>query len=359
MQQTSGSGVRELGDAILMAAGLAAVVQVKARTEHGQSIERERSWLDSRIAKATRQAAGTIRKLATKPAVTLINERNRGIEIIPAGKTWLSVVVIDHPGVADYVPRESAIVLLRRDWDFLFDQLRSTVAVLQYLDRIKDMAPVALGTETVRYYELASADAAAEPGAVDSRLIEAGGYQISGPLLPRTPAGSDSPFHFVLRTLLEDIATAPVRPDAFAALLDVLAAVDALPIAHRTDIGRELLQWFHDMPPADSDTYMWRTKTIDLPGRPTIILAANNQHDALSREAFGKYVRLRHQQLAELDSSDLEMMTVGVMITPRHDERRPWDTSMVATRGDQQFTVEERASLERLWGLPGHRQPEA
>ena len=104
---------------------------------------------------------------------------------------------------------------------------------------------------------------------------------------------------------------------------------------------------------------MWRTKTIDLPGRPTIILAANNQHDALTREAFGTYVRLRHQQLAELDSSDLEMMTVGVMITPRPDDHRPWDTSMVATRGDQGFSVEERGSLERLWGLPGHRQPEA
>ncbi|WP_433789739.1 hypothetical protein [Actinoplanes sp. CA-252034] len=161
IQQASGSGVRELGDAILMAGDLAAVVQVKARTERGQNLQRERSWLDSRIVKAARQAVGTIRKLGTKPAITLINERDRGIEIRPAGKTWLSVVVIDHPGVPDYVPREHATVLLRRDWDFLFDQLRSTVAVLQYLKRVEGLDPVALGDETIRYYELVHRDSVA------------------------------------------------------------------------------------------------------------------------------------------------------------------------------------------------------
>jgi hypothetical protein len=54
-----------------------------------------------------------------------------------------------------------AIALTRRDWDFLFDQLRSTTAVLDYLFRAAAASPVPLGDEPARYYQLAAADAAA------------------------------------------------------------------------------------------------------------------------------------------------------------------------------------------------------
>ena len=43
-------------------------------------------------------------------------------------------------------------------------------------------------------------------------------------------------------------------------------------------------------------------------------------------------------------------MTVGVLLTPRTDGLRPWDTSMAATRGDQHFEPDLRAALEHLWG---------
>lgn len=56
-----------------------------------------------------------------------------------------------------------AIALTRRDWDFLFDQLRSTTAVLDYLFRAAAKSAVALGEEPVRYYEFAAADAEGSP----------------------------------------------------------------------------------------------------------------------------------------------------------------------------------------------------
>jgi len=50
-------------------------------------------------------------------------------------------------------------VLLRRDWEFVFEQLKSTSAVIAYFDRVAGET-VTLGNEFVRYYDLAQADAA-------------------------------------------------------------------------------------------------------------------------------------------------------------------------------------------------------
>ncbi|MER8199367.1 hypothetical protein ABTY00_36255 [Streptomyces microflavus] len=61
-----------------------------------------------------------------------------------------------------------ALTLTRRGWDFLFDQLRSTTAVLDYLFRAAGEPPIALGDEPVRYYEFAAADAFAPPEDVDT-----------------------------------------------------------------------------------------------------------------------------------------------------------------------------------------------
>jgi hypothetical protein len=56
-------------------------------------------------------------------------------------------------------------VLLRRDWEFLFEQLKSTRAVLGYLERVAGEA-WELGREAARYFRLAQADEAAEPSPI-------------------------------------------------------------------------------------------------------------------------------------------------------------------------------------------------
>ncbi|MFF1649676.1 hypothetical protein [Streptomyces sp. NPDC058240] len=53
--------------------------------------------------------------------------------------------------------------LTRRDRDFLFNELRSTTAVLDYLYRAAKEPAVPLGEEAVRYYELAATDAYTPP----------------------------------------------------------------------------------------------------------------------------------------------------------------------------------------------------
>ena len=168
-QRSLGSGTREVGDAIVVVGDVAAAVQVKAREAPTGREERERAWLDRRISKAARQAIGTIRTVTTV-ATMLMNERGRRIEIDGSAKSWVPVVVVDHPDPpSGYSPSLSGsvpvVVLLRRDWEFLFEQLKSTDAVIRYLHRVRRMPPVALGEEPVRYYELAAADTASPPRA--------------------------------------------------------------------------------------------------------------------------------------------------------------------------------------------------
>lgn len=55
----------------------------------------------------------------------------------------------------------------------------------------------------------------------------------------------------------------------------------------------------------------------------------------------------------ELMPERAEMLSVGVLLTPRHDGYRPWDTTLVATRGDQGLDPRSRDALELLWGPLG------
>ncbi|MCE0445379.1 hypothetical protein LT493_11295 [Streptomyces tricolor] len=130
---------------------------------------------------------------------------------------WIAVFLLDHPGVpegtiASWQPiGMPAIALTRRDWDFLFDQLRSTTAVLDYLFRAAAEPPIALGEEPVRYYELAAADADAPSKEIDTELVGRGGTLISTPQLPQAPAGDDGTrAHLMIRVMLEDIAHSPL-----------------------------------------------------------------------------------------------------------------------------------------------------
>ncbi len=91
--RATGSGVRELGDAIITVGDVAAAVQVKARSAPSKDPERERAWLDRQIDKAARQASGTIRTLNSSSEI-LVNERRRRVPIDGRLKSWVAVVVV-------------------------------------------------------------------------------------------------------------------------------------------------------------------------------------------------------------------------------------------------------------------------
>ena len=60
-------------------------------------------------------------------------------------------------------------------------------------------------------------------------------------------------------------------------------------------------------------------------------------------------VTLRHQQMYEALGDDDDLLTVGLLLTPRNDGRRPWDTTLAAVRGDLELNAEYRQELEELW----------
>ena len=120
-------------------------------------------WLNKNVAAGARQARGTIRSLRSGP-LELVNYRGRTVHCDGAKISWAGVVIVDHPSppeIVATVPAEHevpVVVLLRRDWDFLFDQLRSVSAVADYIHRVSSLEPIPIGHEFVRYHELARAD---------------------------------------------------------------------------------------------------------------------------------------------------------------------------------------------------------
>lgn len=263
--------------------------------------------------------------------------------------------MVDHPGVEGYVPPGHAVVLLRREWEFLFEQLKSTYAVMEYLRRVSDKDSVPLGDEPVRYYKLAAADAVAPPCPLDPRLTGFTHKSGSAPLLPQAPAGHrDDQHHTLLRAVLEDIATAPL-PEGIqqSELLDLLAAIDATPVGYRAELGRLWLAMLRQVAGAPSSETVWRFRSHIWPDRPYLLFGATTRYDSLVQRAFSTHVSLRHQQHVEVIPERREMMTVGVLLTPRADGRRPWDTTLMATHGDQGIDADDRAVLEQLWGQIG------
>jgi hypothetical protein len=351
-QRSRGAATREWGDAILVVGSRAACVQVKSRHAPSSSETREGLWLDKNIDKAVRQASGTIRDLTAVVEATLVNLRGRQVVIRANTVDWLRVVVVDHPGLRGYVPSAPAVVLMRRDWEFLFEQLKSTYAVMEYLQRVSVLDPVPLGEEFIRYFKLAAADAATTPEPVDPRIAPFATATGSEPLLPQAPAGhEDDPAHFLIRAVLEDIATSRL-PDGVEQidLLELLAAIDATPVSYRAGLGKMWLTWLREIDTSPSSMVSWRFRGHIWPDRPYLIFGAAPRHSELIQAAFGRYVSLRHQQHLELMPERAEMLTVGVVLTPRTDGVRPWDTTSISTRGSQEFGEDERPALEHLWG---------
>jgi hypothetical protein len=61
---------------------------------------------------------------------------------------------------------------------------------------------------------------------------------------------------------------------------------------------------------------------------------------------------MRHHERG-ISGGDLDALTsVGVLVTPRRDGYREWDTTVLAVTGDPQFTEEELHNSRTLWNTP-------
>jgi hypothetical protein len=333
------------------------VVQVKGRRTPSNDPARERLWIEKNVKTALNQARGTIRRLKRGP-IELTNARGRMLEIDGSRVRWMSVVVIDHETPPSDVPAPAldpaapAVVMLRRDWDFLFDQLKSTHALVGYLERVVG-DPIGLGDEPLRYYRLAIADHEAEPSGIDPALV-GDGRTVSAPSLPLLRHPEDTRAHLLVRSIFEDIALAPLPDGNERDRLAVLAELDRLPVNHRAGIGHFLEDGLAKTVEAMDDETVWRFRRFAA-GLERIHLAFGvcSESSEMHRDLFSSWVQLRHYEHCQA-RGDADITTVGVLLTPRRDGRRAFDTTMVAVRGELHFSNEEIQALRQTWA--GHKE---
>jgi hypothetical protein len=308
-----GAASRELGDRLVFAGERGAVLQVKSRVAFTGDAVEERRWLEKHAEKAIRQADGTIRRLRGGRART-VSARGREVEIDGVGCKWISVVVLDHPSPPDdlAIPlsgaRNPGVVLTRRDWEFLFRQLKSTTAVLGYLERVAGEEH-ALGAEAQRYFNLALADAAAPPGKLDERIL-ANGIPHSGPLLPIKEAAETDDYreHLLIRSILEDVArTSAPGIDELKRLI-TLSRLDQLTPNDRVMIGRYLIEGLGGFFTSPPGTSIWRVRRIV--GKfarehySQLCFGTSSGWGEADRGMFGSWLQLRHHQLFHLLDRD-------------------------------------------------------
>jgi hypothetical protein len=351
-----GAATREVGDGTIISGRRGLSIQVKSREATPDDPEREARWLNKNVAAGARQARGTIRSLRAGP-LELVNGRGRTVHCDGAKISWAGVVIVDHPSPPEIVATVTAahevpvVALLRRDWDFLFDQLRSVSAVADYIHRISSLEPKEVGREFVRYYELARADdeVAAKPS---QWITDLGASPVSRPILPKTPPSSgDSVGHTMFRIILEEIAAVEIDRDE-AERLRMLALIDRFNVSDRADLGRLLLTRLDEVMTAPTGQTMWRfRRVVQDDGGLQLAFGVCSQLTPVHREAFSQWAMLRHNDFMEkvVVPAGVTQTTVAVLLTPRYDRFRPWDTTVVAMDGELGLEAEELAAMGALW----------
>ncbi len=239
----------------------------------------------------------------------------------------------------------------RRDWDFLFHQLRSATAVVEYLHRVAGDDPPALATEPMRYYEFAQADEdtvstpAAWTDALDSTPLTA-------PTLPKEPVSvDDNVGHSLFRAVLETIATIPIQTTE-ANRLEMLTLLDRLPVATRASMGRLVLEHLAAVAEHPMGTVGWRFRRVMLDdGELQLVFGAGAGATALLHEILHQRTIFWHEDMIERTGvSELERaVTIAVMVSPRYDGTRPWDTTTLFIKGPTGLTSDEIAELRESW----------
>ncbi len=350
-----GSGRRELGDGLIVVGDLAVVVQVKTREAPTSDSAKERRWLDRKATDGLRQGNGTVRRLCLRPEL-LTNLRGTTLEIDGNSLRWLSVVVLDHSDPPENVTptltiaKHPAVVVLRRDWEFLFDQLKSTYAVVQYFERVAE-EELALGDEPMRYYDLARADAEASPSEFPKDL-RGSGVVMSAPLLPMAPAARDDRHaHQIVRAMFEDIAVTRLTTSSEEDRLRILAELDRLPVAQRAAVGRFVLDAMRTVSQHRGTGVIWQMRSVRGEGGRTHLAfgACSHPYNENIKTGFTLWTQLRHHDVVSVTGDTDRLTTVAVLVTPRNDGRRPWDTSVSAVSGDVGLTEAELRELRELW----------
>jgi hypothetical protein len=95
------------------------------------------------------------------------------------------------------------------------------------------------------------------------------------------------------------------------------------------------------------------------PTAPQLDFGMCSRLDDVTRPRFRSWLFLRHHERGT-HGGDLDTLTtVGVLLTPRQDDYRDWDTTLVAITGDPKLTEEELRESRELWNRTANATPEA
>lgn len=354
-----GSGIRELGDGTILAGPRGISLQVKARGITGDTPEKATRWTLKNAAQGLRQARGTIRTALLNPAVELTNLRGRTVAIRGSSVAWIPVVVVDHPdlpptGVIPAPdPKGPSVVLTRRDWEFLWDHLRSATAIVDYIHRVaEEQDPLELGAESNRYLDLAEKDAQAPPAKIPDWIPETGAINTSHPLLPYDPAASADRFgHAIFQQILEDIAHTDFTGDE-SDRITLLSNIDRVAVGERGELGRLLLRRLTRCAQVAPNGHRMdhRIMYIDQ-GSFQLTFTTMSQLTDYHLEIYRSWLLLRRQDFLEKSGAlgPVYPWTVGVLLTPRADGLRPWDTTAISTNGPPAYDATEYARLAEVF----------
>jgi hypothetical protein len=356
---TKSAASREIGDCTIIAGLRGLAVQVKHRAPESESLPSvEQARTLKRIRTGADQAGGSIRSLCGG-SVRMVNARGRSLVVDGRELDWCRVVILDHSDPPELTVAAAApgqiplVVLLRRDWDFLFDQLRSTVAVVDYIFRVSGHASHELGEEPARYFELARADAEATETDKPAGWTKAmGGLSVSYPILPTIPAANTDPGGAtVYRLILEDVANAPFDGEA-SDRQQILWTLDRYPAGDRAALGQLLLNHLDDVVNVASGVKWQFRRTVLERGDLQLAFGACTSFNDLHREAFRQWAMLRHDEFTQAFEAIRQgtPRTVAVLLTPRRSSSRLWDTTSFTLTGDIELSETERERIRSLWG---------
>lgn len=356
--QRKGSGVREVGgDGLILLRDSAMVVQVKRRESATDDPAKEQRWLKKVAAKAERQVHGSIRMLHIG-AMEFENVRGRRLLVGGRNLDCLGVVILDHDDVPQDVlirpERPSVVVLTRRDWEFLFGQLKSSHAVASYLRLMADEEAVPLDQESARYYGLAAAE-----GEVDTswRRYFTDAERLSGNAFPvDLPSGDDAP-HVLFRTVLEDIALMGDADDA-ADRQEVLCLLDSLPVPARVTLGQRLLRELRQASHAHRWLRRWRSQVpVRNQGRlriggayPQIVYTVATEYNDRVYDMHEMFLTWQHHQYASVDPEREDVWTVGILLIVPSRDTWTWETVVSWTTGHLNLPPEGVEVLRTTFG---------
>src|SRR5262245_7999597 len=129
----------------------------------------------------------------------------------------------------------------------------------------------------------------------------------------------------------------------------------SLEAAQRTELGRLLLNNLDIARNVDDRQVRWQFRIFQFPSpAPQLGFGVCSRLDDETRAGFGAWLLLRHHERGT-HAQDLDaLMSVVVLLTPRHDGYRDWDTSMYGITGDHELTDDELRQYRELW----NRTPE-